>query len=711
MARIKRSYDWQKRAIALLAVAVVILSSFLAAFAIREAEREKLVKQADLEAEQNEIAEQIQGRIEKLISEAELKTSAYIKNLNTDPEKRILQDQSTAFPADAAWIDTVFSIDRSGKIDFILEKPLFDMNATAQASRSSAFSVLREPLLSAAEEAEFQQKNYTSARKNYLELFNRTRDRSIRANLLLSIGRCHLKSGQPLNAVPVFQDILKKYADESTPDGTPVGLLALYQIGTAYAGAEMARPAMEASLTLYKDLLGSRWLLPRARFQTYLKQAKERLLSLEKRVAADPGGAEQVDTWQSLLGIEAERFNRMKLFESILKHKDPILEKAREGELTPGEYARLSFSEGNRTRLVSLLAISDSRFLGIIFKSEYLTQILLPEAVTAYSSSYPWMVSITDIAGHALVGNAPPFPNATASELNYSQTFNSEYLPWNIHVFMPSPNPAEKVFKTRRLLYILITLVVTAALVGGGSMAIRSTAKELRLARLKSEFVSTVSHEFRTPLTSIRYLAELLERDRVKDASQKRRYYQTITRESERLSRLIENTLDFSKIEAGMKEYEFTETDVSGLVEETAAEFRNQAAPKNFVIECDIVGEIPQASLDKDAVRRALLNLLDNAFKYSGESRHIRVQTWADPKFIRIAVEDHGIGIEKAEQKKVFEKFYRSDLPHENQIRGSGIGLTLVKHIAQAHGGDVILDSQGGKGTTVTLAFPLERAG
>jgi signal transduction histidine kinase len=115
--------------------------------------------------------------------------------------------------------------------------------------------------------------------------------------------------------------------------------------------------------------------------------------------------------------------------------------------------------------------------------------------------------------------------------------------------------------------------------------------------------------------------------------------------------------------------------------------------------------------LDKEAVQRALLNLLDNAYKYSGDSRNIRVRAWADPDHICIAVKDQGIGIDKEEQKKVFEKFYRSEQNHESHIRGSGIGLTLVAHIVQAHGGDVTLDSQPGRGTAVIIRFPLGRAG
>jgi len=711
IARMRKSYDWQKRAVAFFAVAVVFLSFFLAAFAIREAEREKLVKQAELKTEPRGIAAQIHDRFELLVSEAELRTFSHFDRLNEDPDAQILKDAASAIQTATGWVDTVLLIKRSGEIDFLLEKPLYAIDAAARDSRIAAFSDVKDPLMSAAEEAEFRQKNFTSARRFYRELFNKSANRSLRANLLHSMGRCYLQSGRPLEAIPIYQDILKSHEHEFTPDGTPVGLLALYQIGTAYSRADMPGPAMEESLKLYKDLLESRWLMPRARFQTYLKQTKDRLLSLEKVLTADPAGADLVDQWQALLGVETDRLARMNLLESIVRNIRPNIDRSWDAGLETGEFSRFTFSEENRSFMISFSPIHDTLFLGMMYKNDYLIEHILPDALSAYTSPHPWEVSITDGAGNVLAGDAVLSTPGAVPELNFSRVFDLDYPAWEIHIFMPSPNPAERAFQKRRLLYILIALVVTAALVGGGTMAIRGTAKELRLARLKSEFVSTVSHEFRTPLTSIRYLSELLERGRVKEESQKLKYYQTITRESERLSRLIENTLDFSKIEAGMKKYEFTETDVAELVEEATGGFRNQIAPKKIVVGCEIAKDLPKVDLDKEAVRRALLNLLDNAFKYSGESRNIQVRAWADPKFIYIAVEDHGIGIAPEEQKKVFEKFYRSEHNQESHIRGSGIGLTLVTHIAHAHGGDVVLDSQPGKGTTVTLRFPLDRAG
>lgn len=238
-------------------------------------------------------------------------------------------------------------------------------------------------------------------------------------------------------------------------------------------------------------------------------------------------------------------------------------------------------------------------------------------------------------------------------------------------------------------------------------MAIRSTAKVVELARLKSEFVSTVSHEFRTPLMSIRYLSEMLDGGRVKGVDKKKIYYGKIKKESERLSQLIENMLDFSKIEAGMKEYKFDELNVKELVEEVAGRFKEYMADKKMIFECEIQNGLPDVRADREAISRALFNLLDNAVKYSGKNPVVHLRAFFKDETVSLEVKDTGAGINKDDQKKVFEKFYRSSHSSSKRIEGSGIGLTLVEHIIKAHGGRVTMESDLGQGTTVTLKLPV----
>jgi signal transduction histidine kinase len=237
-----------------------------------------------------------------------------------------------------------------------------------------------------------------------------------------------------------------------------------------------------------------------------------------------------------------------------------------------------------------------------------------------------------------------------------------------------------------------------------------NVSKEMALARLKSDFVSNVSHELRTPLSLIRLYAETLELGRVKTADKYHEYYQIIRKESERLTSLINNILDFSRIEAGRKEYEFRETDLRELVSNTMESYRYQIEQQGFTFE-EKIDSVPPLRVDREAMARSLVNLVNNALKYSQDRKFVGVNLYRDNGRVKLEVIDHGIGIPVTEQGKIFEKFYRVGDPLVHNTKGSGLGLSLVKHIVQAHGGDVSVDSTPGQGSKFTISLPVETTG
>jgi signal transduction histidine kinase len=251
--------------------------------------------------------------------------------------------------------------------------------------------------------------------------------------------------------------------------------------------------------------------------------------------------------------------------------------------------------------------------------------------------------------------------------------------------------------------------IVSLLLVGGLALTYRSVSKEVALARLKSDFVSNVSHELRTPLALIRLYAETLELGRVKARDKVEEYYRIIRTESERLTALINNILDFSRIEAGRKEYEFRQTDLAELVTNTLETYRDQIDQQGFTFEQNIDPEIPAVRVDREAIARSLVNLLNNALKYSDREKFVGVKLYRTDGVLKLEVADRGIGIARNEQSKIFEKFYRASDPLVHNTKGSGLGLSLVRHIAHAHGGDVEVQSIPGKGSTFTLTLPLDR--
>ena len=256
----------------------------------------------------------------------------------------------------------------------------------------------------------------------------------------------------------------------------------------------------------------------------------------------------------------------------------------------------------------------------------------------------------------------------------------------------------------------LILGILSLLITGGLVLTKHIVSKEMALARLKSDFVSNVSHELRTPLALIRLYAETLELGRITTRDKKQEYYRIIRKESERLSALINNILDFSRIEAGRKEYEFRETDIAELVHNTLDSYRYQIEQQGFAFEESIDSGLPKVYVDREAIARALVNLVNNALKYSADEKFLGVKLYGANGALKLEVADHGIGITRREQSKIFEKFYRTGDPLVHNTKGSGLGLSLVRHITQAHGGEIAVESTPGKGSKFTMSLPLASA-
>jgi signal transduction histidine kinase len=253
----------------------------------------------------------------------------------------------------------------------------------------------------------------------------------------------------------------------------------------------------------------------------------------------------------------------------------------------------------------------------------------------------------------------------------------------------------------------LILGILSLVIIGGLVLTKHMVSKEIALAKLKSDFVSNVSHELRTPLALIRLYAETLELGRITTVDKRQQYYRIIRKESERLTALINNILDFSRIEAGRKEYEFRKTDIAELVRNTLDSYRYQIEQQGFALEESIGTNLPALELDREAIARALVNLINNALKYSDNEKFLGVKLFRENGVVKLEVEDHGIGIGRNDQSKIFEKFYRAGDPLVHNTKGSGLGLSLVQHITQAHGGDIAVESTPGKGSKFILSLPV----
>ncbi len=313
------------------------------------------------------------------------------------------------------------------------------------------------------------------------------------------------------------------------------------------------------------------------------------------------------------------------------------------------------------------------------------------------------IVAVLDHEGRPVYSRAP----LERAERVLSVGFREGLPGWRLVVYQPPGSSPRQAVRRQVAVFTGAFGVLLAIIMTGIVVTWRLMRRETEMARLKSDFVANVSHDLKTPLSVIRMFGETLDMGRVPDDARRREYYRVITRESERLSRLIDNVLDFSRIESGRRTYERVPTAVEPLIRETLEAFEYPLAQQGFKVETRIAPDLPEVPMDADAVSQALANLIDNAIKYSGETRAITVEAGAAGGRLAISVADEGIGIPAGEQAKIFEKFYRVGRSETQGRRGSGVGLALVRHVAGAHGGDVTVESRPGEGSRFTLWLPL----
>jgi signal transduction histidine kinase len=263
--------------------------------------------------------------------------------------------------------------------------------------------------------------------------------------------------------------------------------------------------------------------------------------------------------------------------------------------------------------------------------------------------------------------------------------------------------------EVRRLAVAKTALIgfIDLMLLAGLGLVWTNVRRELRLSRLKSDFVANVSHELKTPLALIRLYAETLELRRVPSEERKGEYYRVIGKESRRLTQLINNILDFSRIEAGRREYRTVPSDIGAVVRDVVESYRFAIEKLGFSLELSLGDELPPLELDPEAISQAVINLLNNAIKYSSEEKSIKVSVRRELDRVLLSVSDRGIGIPRSEHRRIFEKFYRVETSLVHTTKGSGLGLALVQHITEAHGGRVELTSAPGEGSTFTLSLPV----
>jgi signal transduction histidine kinase len=290
--------------------------------------------------------------------------------------------------------------------------------------------------------------------------------------------------------------------------------------------------------------------------------------------------------------------------------------------------------------------------------------------------------------------------------LEFAAPYEQHREVWGLRTsYGPQPIPEIVSASTRPQLALMIVLALAMGL--GVFLVAGAAAREVRVAELKSNFVASVSHDLKTPLALIQLFAETLELGRVRTPERAAEYYRIINGEAKKLTRLIENILDFSRMEAGLRPYRMEPADLSESVHKVLARMETQFSQSHFTVKANIDTDLPRVLADEGAAEQAIENLLANAMKYSGEAKQIEITATRANGHIVISVTDHGIGISRREQGRIFRKFYRVQQELGGGPQGTGLGLAIVDHTMRGHGGFVHVVSEPEHGSTFSLHFPI----
>jgi signal transduction histidine kinase len=390
-----------------------------------------------------------------------------------------------------------------------------------------------------------------------------------------------------------------------------------------------------------------------------------------------------------------------------LYHRDGVLERV-----------RLFVEEKDPSYRILLYPVTDdsSRLVGLagmILDERYFREKVLPKAIRDALSEFSDggehkpIISVEDGQGH-IIYSTDPLSDTDPWRTEARRPFGFVFTDWNVALATRHATAAEVAHRNFAL-NLGLSAALAAVLLCGLMLALRYASREMKLSQMKNEFVSNVSHELRTPLASIRVFGEFLRLGRFGGVDKAREYGDFIETESRRLTQLINNILDFASIESGRKTYRFERSDVREVVAATLRTFEMRLRKDGFRLHLEgIDTPLPPVAIDAGAIGQSLSNLLDNAVKYSRDARDIDVSLRRDGDFVVISVRDHGIGIPRGEQRKIFDRFHRVSTGLVHDVKGSGLGLAIVRHIVEAHRGKVTVESRPDEGSTFSIHLPIE---
>ncbi len=566
-----------------------------------------------------------------------------------------------------------------------------------------------EPFLEtfrSAEAFEFAQRDYSRSLEEYRRCLTLTTSEVQKAVIFEAMGRCLVAVNNQEEAYETYEALATRYDRILNKAGHPYGLTARLRMFDIAGHLDSKEQDLESLLQLYEKLQGGKYPVDLSAYEFFQSEIQT---ILETKLAKRDHLMMQ-KSYERLKSKESP-YRKMLYFSDFLEREAVPKLKEDRGRSRLSENAvtgRLLVAEGENDFLLSYVTFPDFQgnddFCGgICWDLEILKANVFPKLLADLRENSKLDLRIIDAQGRDILKGNDVMLSDEALPLSFRQF----PLPWQLAVKQPALDEVVRTTRRNNVFYGVLLGFVVVLMFFGAALIARDISRETETTRLKTEFVHHVSHELKTPLTLIRLYGETLQRKKDLSASDKDEAYEIITKESERLSHLINNVLDFSRIEMGKKEFDFKKGDLAGVVKETLESYRYHLEKKGFTVKEEIARDLPEMTFDAEGIASILINLLSNAIKFSPDTEEVVVKLLEKDGHAVLQIEDRGIGISAQEISRVFDKFYRSSDVKAADAKGSGLGLTLVKHITKAHGGRIEVHSELGQGSVFSIFFPL----
>jgi signal transduction histidine kinase len=557
-----------------------------------------------------------------------------------------------------------------------------------------------------AEVLEFTQKDYTLAAELYRECTSYTSSEQSVAVSLEGLGRCLLSSERYNEAEEVYEEISNSYGQLRNKAGHPYGIIAGFQLYEIARKKNKEESSLGILLNLYKKIRLGTWLTSLSVYDFYISEI-ESILNIRLINNSFP----EIQKSYTEVKEQPSPYGQTLLFKEFLVRnvipeiKDKLSLSNSENE---SKQDRFPGTVHDDNFLVSYSIMPDFRleqtfYAGYIWDLSFLRDRIIHKILEDLSKDSGLDLKIVNEEDQNISGGTNEFTSGESLAL----AFRTFPLPWKLLASHPEIKALERSARREIFFYGFLLTVIVALMIFGAVMIARDISRESETNRLKTEFVNNISHELKTPLTLIRLYGETLQRKENLTKEEKRECYEIITKESERLSHLINNVLDFSRIEMGRIEFDIKKGRLQDIITDTLESYRYHLEKKGFAVRSDIDGDLPEINFDGEAISSVLINLLSNAMKFSPKEKEVIVKLFRETNDIVLQVADKATGISQKEIPKIFERFYQSDNNVTAEAKGSGLGLTLVKHIVEAHGGTIEVESEIGKGSCFTVRIPL----